>query len=187
MKVAKILHLDYNLLKNREICPYKVLRKRLQTVITESKYVKTGSAGRGGSTLLPSNRKRKIVNHQIFKHLNFFIMNALRNKVQLIGNLGQTPEIKSFEGGRKMARFSLVTNESYRNANGDTIKDAQWHNVVAWGKTAEIIEKFCDKGKEVGIEGRLVNRSYNGKDGEKKYITEVQVSEVLLLGSKKES
>ena len=114
-------------------------------------------------------------------------MNALRNKVQLIGNLGQTPEIKSFEGGRKMARFSLVTNESYRNANGDTIKDAQWHNVVAWGKTAEIIEKFCDKGKEVGIEGRLVNRSYNGKDGEKKYITEVQVSEVLLLGSKKES
>lgn len=112
-------------------------------------------------------------------------MNALRNKVQLIGNLGQTPEIKTFESGKKMAKFSLVTNDSYRSANGDYVKEAQWHNLVAWDKTAELVEKYLEKGKEVGIEGRLVNRSYTNKDGEKKYVTEVVINEILLLGSKK--
>jgi single-strand DNA-binding protein len=83
-----------------------------------------------------------------------------------------------------MARFSVATNESYRNAKGEKITETQWHNLVAWGKVAEIVEKYLAKGKEVMIEGKLVNRSYNDKDGNKKFITEVQVNEILMLGEK---
>lgn len=111
-------------------------------------------------------------------------MYALKNKVQLIGNLGNAPEIKTLESGKKMARFSVATSESYRNARGEKVIDTQWHNLVAWGKVAEIVEKFLSKGKEVAIEGKLVSRSYNDKDGNKKYITEIQVNELLLLGAK---
>jgi single-strand DNA-binding protein len=111
-------------------------------------------------------------------------MYALKNKVQLIGNLGGKPDIKDMERGKKLAQFSLATSESYRNAKGEKVTETQWHRVVAWGKVAEIAEKFLDKGKEVAIEGKLVNRSYTGKDGSKKYINEVQVSELLLLGAK---
>jgi single-strand DNA-binding protein len=111
-------------------------------------------------------------------------MYALKNKVQLIGNLGGNPEIKTTEGGKKLARFSIATNEVYRNAKGDKITETQWHNLVAWGKVAEIAEKFLVKGSEVAIEGKLVNRTYNDKEGNKKYITEVQVNEVLMLGDK---
>jgi single-strand DNA-binding protein len=113
-------------------------------------------------------------------------MYALKNKVQLIGNLGSKPEIKQTEGGKKLASFSVATNESYRNAKGEKVTETQWHRVVAWGKVADIAEKYLDKGREVAIEGKLVNRSYNDKDGNKKYITEVQVSELLLLGAKVE-
>lgn len=111
-------------------------------------------------------------------------MYALKNKVQLIGNLGNAPEVRTLDGGKKMARFSVATNESYRNAKGEKITETQWHNLVAWGKVAEIVEKYLIKGKEVMIEGKLVNRSYNDKDGNKKYITEVQVNEILMLGEK---
>jgi single-strand DNA-binding protein len=111
-------------------------------------------------------------------------MYALKNKVQLIGNLGNAPEVKTLESGKKMARFSVATNESYRNAKGEKITETQWHNLVAWGKVAEIVEKYLAKGKEVMIEGKLVNRSYNDKDGNKKFITEVQVNEILMLGEK---
>jgi single-strand DNA-binding protein len=111
-------------------------------------------------------------------------MYALRNKVQLIGNLGNKPEIKTTEGGKKMARFSVATDESYRNVKGERIKETQWHHLVAWGKVADIAEKYLDKGSEVAIEGKLVNRSYTDKGGTKKYITEVQVAEVLMLGEK---
>jgi single-strand DNA-binding protein len=111
-------------------------------------------------------------------------MYALKNKVQLIGNLGNAPEVKTLESGKKMARFSVATNESYRNAKGEKITETQWHNLVAWGKVAEIVEKYLAKGKEVMIEGKLVNRSYNDKDGHKKFITEVQVNEILMLGEK---
>jgi single-strand DNA-binding protein len=111
-------------------------------------------------------------------------MYALRNKVQLIGNLGNAPEIKTFDGGKKMARFSVATDESYRNAKGEKVKETQWHNLVAWGKLAGIVEKYLTKGKEVAVEGKLVSRSYNDKEGNKKYITEIQVNELLLLGSK---
>ncbi len=111
-------------------------------------------------------------------------MYALKNKVQLIGNLGNAPEVKTLDGGKKMARFSIATNESYRNAKGEKITETQWHNMIAWGKVAEIAEKYLTKGKEVVVEGKLVNRNYTDKDGNKKYITEVQVNELLLLGEK---
>jgi single-strand DNA-binding protein len=111
-------------------------------------------------------------------------MYALKNKVQLIGNLGGKPEVKNTENGRKLATFSLATSESYRNASGEKITETQWHRIVAWGKIAEITEKYLDKGKEVAIEGKLVNRSYTDKEGNKKYITEVQISELLMLGAK---
>jgi single-strand DNA-binding protein len=111
-------------------------------------------------------------------------MYALKNKVQLIGNLGAAPEIKTTEGGKKLARFSMATNEVYRNAKGEKITETQWHNLVAWGKVADIAEKYLVKGSEVAIEGKLMNRTYNDKDGNKKYITEVQVNEVLMLGEK---
>jgi single-strand DNA-binding protein len=111
-------------------------------------------------------------------------MFALKNKVQLIGNLGNTPEIKTLETGKKMARFSVATNEIYRNANGEKITDTQWHNLVVWGKMADIAEKYLAKGREVLIEGKIVNRSYNDKEGQKKYVTEIQVNELLLLGGR---
>jgi single-strand DNA-binding protein len=109
-------------------------------------------------------------------------MNSLRNKVQLIGNLGNDPEIIMLESGKKLAKFSLATNESYTNASGQKIENVQWHNLVAWNKTADIIEKYVTKGKEVAIEGKLTSRSYETKEGEKRYITEVVVSELLMLG-----
>ena len=111
-------------------------------------------------------------------------MNNLRNKVQLIGNLGNNPEIVNLDSGKKLAKFSIATNESYKNAQGEIIKDTQWHNVVAWGKTADIIEKYLQKGNEVAVEGKLVNRNYDDKDGNKRYITEVVVNELLMLGNK---
>lgn len=111
-------------------------------------------------------------------------MYALKNKVQLIGNLGNVPEIKNLDGGKKLARFSVATNETYRNAKGEKVTETQWHNLVAWGKVAEIAEKYLSKGSEVAIEGKLTNRSYNDKEGNKKYVTEIQVNEVLMLGEK---
>ncbi|HMW65373.1 MAG TPA: single-stranded DNA-binding protein [Chitinophagaceae bacterium] len=114
-------------------------------------------------------------------------MYALKNKVQLIGNLGNAPEVKTFDSGKKMARFSVATSESYRNAKGEKVTETQWHNLVAWGKVADIAEKFLTKGKEVAIEGKLINRSYEDKDGKKRTITEVQVNELLLIGAKAEA
>lgn len=111
-------------------------------------------------------------------------MYALRNRVQLIGNLGNAPEIRKTETGKKLVRFSVATNESYKNSNGEKVTETQWHNLVAWGKLADIAEKFLNKGTEVAIEGKLINRNYTDKEGVKKYITEIQVNELLLLGSK---
>jgi single-strand DNA-binding protein len=109
-------------------------------------------------------------------------MNTLRNKVQLIGNLGKDPEIVNLESGKTLAKFSIATNESYKNAQGEKVTDTQWHNIVAWGKTAQIVEKYVTKGKEVAIEGKLTTRSWEDKDGMKRYITEVVCSELLMLG-----
>lgn len=114
-------------------------------------------------------------------------MYTLKNKVQLIGNLGNAPEVKKLESGKKMARFSVATNEDYRNSSGEKVRETQWHNLIAWGKVADIVEKYLTKGREVAIEGKLINRSYTDKEGNKKYITEIQVNELLLLGAKPEA
>lgn len=110
-------------------------------------------------------------------------MTMLNNHVQLIGRLGNDPVMKSFDSGKKLANMSLATNESYTNNKGEKVEETQWHNVVAWGKKAEIAENYLSKGTEVAIEGKLITRSYES-DGVKKYITEIQVREILLLGSK---
>ena len=114
-------------------------------------------------------------------------MYALRNKVQLIGHLGQEPEIKKTESGKKLARFSIATNEKYLNAKGEKVTETTWHNLIAWGKLADISEKFLHKGAEVVIEGKLISRSYTDKTGAKKHISEVQISELLLLNNKTNS
>jgi len=111
-------------------------------------------------------------------------MNTLRNKVQLIGHLGNNPEIITLENGKKLAKFSLATNDSYKNSQGEKVVDTEWHNIIAWNKTAEIIEQYLEKGREIVIEGKLTNRSYETKEGEKRYVTEVVVSELLMLGGK---
>ncbi len=111
-------------------------------------------------------------------------MSTLRNKVQLIGNLGQAPEIKNLDNGSKLATFSMATSESYTNKQGEKVTDTQWHNIVCWGKTADIVERFVEKGKQVGVEGKLTTRAWEDKDGNKRYTTEVVCNELLLLGSK---
>jgi len=109
-------------------------------------------------------------------------MKNLKNSVQIIGNVGGNPEVKQLDGGKMMARFSVATNESYRTAAGDVVKNTTWHNLVAWGSTAKYISEYLIKGKEVAVEGKLSNRSYEDKNGEKRFVTEIVVNEVLLLG-----
>lgn len=111
-------------------------------------------------------------------------MNNLRNRVQLIGNLGNAPEIINLESGKKLAKLSLATNESYKNQQGELIKETQWHNVVAWGRQAEIAEKYLNKGAELCLHGKLVHRSYEDKDGNKRYVTEIVANDILMIGSK---
>lgn len=111
-------------------------------------------------------------------------MNAVKNKVQLIGNLGQDPDIKTIGEDKKVAHISVATNENYQNAKGEKVTETQWHNVVAWGKLADIVEKYLVKGTEVVIEGKLINRNYTDKQGVKKYITEIQANEILILTKK---
>ncbi|MDA6068105.1 single-stranded DNA-binding protein [Flavobacterium sp. AC] len=108
-------------------------------------------------------------------------MNAMKNRVQLVGNVGNDPEIRTLDNGRKLAHLTIATNDKYTNDKGEKVEQTEWHRVTAWGKTAEIIEKYVLKGKEVAIEGKLTHRSYDDKNGEKKYITEVVVNEILLL------
>jgi len=110
-------------------------------------------------------------------------MTSLKNSVQLIGRLGKEPEIRSFESGKKMATFSLATNEVYYNDKGEKVEDTQWHNIVVWGKKADTVESYLNKGSEIALEGKLINRSYE-KDGVKKYVTEISMNELLMLGKK---
>jgi single-strand DNA-binding protein len=109
-------------------------------------------------------------------------MNALRNKVQLIGRLGQDPEIISFADGNKMAKFSLATDESYKDKSGNKVERTEWHNIVVKGGLVKVVETYVTKGKEIAIEGRLSSRSYDDKDGNKRYITEITCNELLMLG-----
>lgn len=109
-------------------------------------------------------------------------MNALKNNVQLIGNIANEPEIKNFDGGKKLANITIVTTEEYFKENGEKAEQTFYHRVSAWGETADYIEKNIIKGQEVAAEGKLTHRSYDDKDGNKRYITEVVANEVLLIG-----
>ena len=111
-------------------------------------------------------------------------MNTLRNKVQLIGNLGNDPEIITMESGKKIAKFNVATNEIYKNSEGERETKTEWHRVVCFGKTAEIVEEYISKGKEVAIEGKLTHNTREDKEGNKRYNTEVVCNELLMLGSK---
>ena len=109
-------------------------------------------------------------------------MNALRNKVQLIGRLGQEPEVLTFDDGGKIAKFSMATDDSYKDKQGQKVERTQWHNVIVRGGLVNIVENYVTKGQEIAIEGKLTSRSWDDKDGNKRYVTEVMGNELLLLG-----
>lgn len=111
-------------------------------------------------------------------------MTTLRNNVQLIGHLGKDPEVRTFESGKKMASFSIATSDTYKNQKGEKVQDTQWHNLVIWGKLADIAGQYLKKGSEVAVSGKLVHRNYETASGEKKYITEINVSDMVMLSSK---
>jgi len=111
-------------------------------------------------------------------------MSTLKNSVRLVGNLGMDPEIRIFDNNRQLAKLSLATNESYKNDKGEKVTETQWHNVVIWGAQAKFAEEILKKGDEIAIDGKLANRSYVDKDGNKKYVTEIVVNEFLKLGGK---
>ncbi|MDA9555617.1 single-stranded DNA-binding protein [Pelobium sp.] len=111
-------------------------------------------------------------------------MSNLRNSVKLIGFLGAAPEVKELSKTKKMARFSLATNDSYKNDKGEKVEETQWHQIVLWDKQAAIAQKYLVKGSEIAVEGRLVNRNYTDKEGNKRYVTEVVVSDFVMLGKK---
>ena len=108
---------------------------------------------------------------------------SIRNKVTLIGRTGKEVEMVKFENGQ-LAKVSLATSEHYTNAKGEKVEETQWHNLVCYGKTADIMEKYVEKGKEIAVEGKIMYRNYDDKDGQKRYITEIRVEELVLLGSK---
>ena len=111
-------------------------------------------------------------------------MNALRNKVQLIGHLGAKIEVKTLESGKVVGNVNLATNEVYKNQKGEKITETTWHRLVIWGKNAEVLDKYTDKGSEIAVEGKISNRDYTDKDGVKRFITEIVVNEILLMGEK---
>jgi single-strand DNA-binding protein len=113
-------------------------------------------------------------------------MNSLKNRVTLIGNLGQDPETKTTETGKKVTHFTLATKDGYKNADGQKVSETTWHNIVAWNGLADIAGKFLKKGKEVAVEGRIVYRSYEDKKGVTKNITEIVLNDLILLRSGKE-
>ena len=113
-------------------------------------------------------------------------MNSLKNRVTLIGNLGQDPETKTTETGKKVTHFTLATKDGYKNADGQKVNETTWHNIVAWNGLADIAGKYLKKGKEVAVEGRIVYRTYEDKKGITKYITEIVLNDLILLRNGKE-
>ena len=111
-------------------------------------------------------------------------MTSLSNSVHLIGRLGQDPKSFEFDGGKMKTTFSMATSDFYKDQKGERVKETQWHNIVAWGKPAKIAADFLSKGKEIALEGKLTNRSWEDKEGNKKYITEVLANQILILDKK---
>jgi single-strand DNA-binding protein len=114
------------------------------------------------------------------------IMNTLKNRVHLIGNLGQDPESKTLDSGKKFTKFTLATSESYKNADGKKVEETTWHNIVTWNGLAEIAEKYLKKGHQVAIEGKIVYRTYEDKNKVTKYFTEIVANDLMMLKSPKE-
>lgn len=110
-----------------------------------------------------------------------------KNLVVLIGRVGKDPEIKRSDSGKTIATFSFVTSEKYTDKNGEKIENSQWHNIVIWGKLAEVVEKYVKKGDQLSIDGKINYRTYDDKDGNKKYITEIICNELIMLGGKREA
>ena len=111
-------------------------------------------------------------------------MNTVKNRVQLIGNLGSTPEVKDLENGNKVARFSLAVTSSYTSKTGEKITDVQWHSVIAWNGLADIAGRILQKGTQVTVDGRLQKRSYTNKEGVKRSSTEVVANELFVMQQK---
>jgi len=111
-------------------------------------------------------------------------MKSLRNSVQLIGNLGMDPEVKQVSNGNKMARFSLATSDTYTNQKGEKVTETQWHNLIIWGGLAEVAEKYLKKGKQIAVEGRLETNTYDDKDGNRKFYTQIRVNDLVMLDGK---
>jgi single-strand DNA-binding protein len=114
------------------------------------------------------------------------IMNSLKNRVQLIGNLGQDPETKTLENGKKVSHFTLATNDDFKNGDGQKVSETTWHNIVAWNGLADIAGKYLKKGHQIAVEGRIVYRNYEDKKGITRYITEIVLNEMMMLKSPKE-
>jgi len=114
------------------------------------------------------------------------VMNSLRNRVNLIGNLGQDPETKTLESGKKVTRFTLATSDDFKNGEGQKVKETTWHNIVAWNGLADVAGKYLKKGGQVAVEGRIVYRNYEDKKGVTKYITEIVLNDLLFLKSAKD-
>ncbi len=114
-------------------------------------------------------------------------MNMIRNNVQLVGNLGQNPEVKTLPGGKKVANFSIACTESRTDKEGRKTETTQWFNAVAWEGLATIAEKYMVKGKQVAISGKLVNKNWTDKEGITRYSTEIVCADILLLGGKDKS
>ena len=111
-------------------------------------------------------------------------MSNLRNSVRLVGYLGTEPEVKTVGSNKKLVKVAIATNNSYKNDKGEKVEETQWHNLVMWDRTAGIAERFLHKGSEVTVEGKLTSRNYTDKDGVKRYVTEIVVNEILLMGKK---
>ena len=114
-------------------------------------------------------------------------MNALRNKVSLIGRLGKDPETVTFESGKSLTRFSMATHQKFKQKNGDWNEDVQWLNVNAWGPVGERMNNILSKGKKVIIEGRLIHQTYENKEGERKNRTVIEANEFMLLTPNQEA
>lgn len=112
-------------------------------------------------------------------------MKTLRNQVNLIARLGADVEVKTLQTGKKMARVNVATNEAYKNKDGEWIENTQWHTIVAWGTTADLMQQRLVKGSEVMLNGRLVNRSFETKEGDKRFVTEIEINDFVLLAAKK--
>lgn len=109
------------------------------------------------------------------------------NKVILVGNLGKDPEVRHLEGGASVANFPLATSESYKDRNGNRVDQTEWHNVVVWRGLADVAEKYLKKGNQVYIEGKIRTRSWDDKDGVKRYTTEIVADQMTMLGRRDEN